>query len=55
MLAGLLYPTAGGARVAGYTPWERRNDFLRRISMVLGNKSQMFWDIPPMDSFRVIG
>jgi len=55
MLAGLLHPTAGEARVMGYRPWERRPEYLRRISMVLGNKSQMLWDIPPMDSFRVLG
>jgi ABC-2 type transport system ATP-binding protein len=55
MLAGLLYPSGGGARVAGYIPWERKHGFLRSISMVLGNKSQMIWDIPPLDSFRVLG
>jgi ABC-2 type transport system ATP-binding protein len=55
MLAGLLYPTAGEVRVAGFVPWERKPDYLRRISMVLGNKSQMLWDIPPRDSFRVLG
>jgi len=55
MLAGLMRPTAGEARVAGYIPWERRTDYLRRISMVLGNKSQMLWDIPPLDSFQVLG
>jgi ABC-2 type transport system ATP-binding protein len=54
MLSGLLYPTSGEATVAGYVPWERRSDYLRRISMVLGNKSQMLWDIPPLDSFRVL-
>ncbi len=54
MLSGLLYPTAGEARVAGFVPWERKPDYLRRISMVLGNKSQMLWDIPPLDSFRVL-
>jgi ABC-2 type transport system ATP-binding protein len=55
MLAGLLYPTAGEVRVAGFVPWQRKPDYLRRISMVLGNKSQMLWDIPPKDSFRVLG
>src|SRR5204862_3748601 len=55
MLCGLLYPTSGEARVMGYVPWERQPGFLRRISMVLGNKSQMLWDIPPMDTFRVLG
>lgn len=54
MLSGLLYPSAGQARVAGWTPWERRPGFLRGISMVLGNKSQMLWDIPPLDTFRVL-
>ena len=55
MLSGLLYPSRGEARVAGFIPWERKPDYLRRISMVMGNKSQMLWDIPPMDSFRVLG
>src|SRR5260370_151971 len=55
MLAGLLYPPAGEVRVAGFVPWQRKPDYLRRISMVLGNKSQMLWDIPPRDSFRVLG
>ncbi|MFO7683883.1 MAG: ATP-binding cassette domain-containing protein [Chloroflexota bacterium] len=55
MLAGLLHPSGGAAQVAGFTPWQRDPDFLRRISMVLGNKSQMMWDIPPLDTFRVLG
>ena len=55
VLSGLLHPTSGMTRVADCTPWERRPEFLRRISMVLGNKSQMIWDIPPLDTFRVLG
>ena len=55
MLSGLLVPTAGEARVLGYVPWERRPAYLQRISMILGNKSQMLWDIPPLDTFRVLG
>ncbi|MBN1137329.1 MAG: ATP-binding cassette domain-containing protein [Anaerolineae bacterium] len=55
MLSGLLYPTAGEARVLGFVPWQRKHDYLRRISMVLGNKSQMMWDIPPLDTFAVLG
>ena len=54
MLSGLLYPTRGEALVAGFTPWERKPDYLRRISMVMGNRSAMNWDIPPLDSFRVL-
>ena len=55
ILAGLLVPTRGGAQVAGFVPWERKPAYLRQISMVMGNNSQMLWDIPPMDSFRVLG
>ncbi len=55
MLCGLLHPTSGEAHVAGFVPWERKHAYLKRISMVLGNKSQMLWDIPPLDSFRVLG
>ncbi|MBV7339043.1 ATP-binding cassette domain-containing protein [Chloroflexi bacterium TSY] len=55
MLAGLMRPTMGEAQVAGFVPWERKHDYLRSISMVLGNKSQMLWDIPPLDTFVVLG
>ncbi len=55
MLSGLLHPSAGEARVLGFAPWERKPDYLRHISMILGNKSQMLWDIPPLDTFRVLG
>jgi ABC-2 type transport system ATP-binding protein len=55
MLSGLLQPSRGEARVAGFIPWERSHSYLRCISMVMGNKSQMLWDIPPLDSFRVLG
>jgi ABC-2 type transport system ATP-binding protein len=54
MLSGLLHPTSGEARVLGFVPWQRKPAYLSRISMVLGNKSQMLWDIPPLDSFRVL-
>jgi ABC-2 type transport system ATP-binding protein len=54
ILAGLLHPTTGEARVAGFVPWKREQAYLQRISMVLGNKSQMLWDIPPLDTFRVL-
>jgi ABC-2 type transport system ATP-binding protein len=55
MLSGLLHPSLGEARVLDAVPWERKPAYLRRISMVLGNKSQILWDIPPLDSFRVLG
>ncbi len=55
MLAGLLHPTSGSVSVVGQTPWERKPAYLRQIAMVLGNKSQLMWDIPAMDTFRVLG
>lgn len=53
MLSGLLHPTNGKASVAGYTPFERRADFLKTITLVMGQKQQLIWDLPAMDSFLV--
>jgi ABC-2 type transport system ATP-binding protein len=53
MLSGLLHPTSGNATVLGYTPWHRNPDYLRRISMVMGQRSQLHWDLPAADSFLV--
>ena len=55
IIAGLMHPTAGEARVAGEIPWQRRPSYLHQISMVMGNKSQVMWDIPPLDSYAVLG
>ena len=54
ILAGLLFPTAGQVSVLGHTPWQRRREYLRQVAMVLGNKSQLTWDIPARDSFEVL-
>lgn len=51
MLSGLLHPTAGGAQVLGYTPWERRREFLQAITLVMGQRNRLAWDIPAVDSF----
>ena len=53
MLAGLLHPTSGTATVIGHTPWRREGDYLRRISMLMGQRSQLHWDLPAIDSFLV--
>jgi len=53
MLAGLLHPTSGEARVLGHVPWRRENAYLRRISMLMGQRSQLQWDLPALDSFLV--
>ncbi|MEI7024447.1 ABC transporter ATP-binding protein [Paenibacillus sp. y28] len=50
MLSGILYPTSGSATVLGYTPWERKNDFKRQFSIVMGQKNQMWWDLPANES-----
>ncbi|MGB3330920.1 MAG: ATP-binding cassette domain-containing protein [Thermomicrobiales bacterium] len=51
MLTGLLDPTAGDVRVLGYRPFERKTDYLRRISLVMGQKTMLWWDVPAMESF----
>lgn len=53
MLTGLLHPTGGEASVLGFTPWRRQPDFLRQISLVMGQRSQLYWDLPAADSFEV--
>jgi ABC-2 type transport system ATP-binding protein len=54
MLSGLLYPTSGEARVLGYVPSKREPAFLRQITMVMGNRNQLQWDLPALDSFDLI-
>jgi ABC-2 type transport system ATP-binding protein len=51
MLSGLIYPTAGTARVLGFVPWDRPDAFRRRFSLVMGQKNQLWWDLPAGDSF----
>ena len=51
MLSGILYPTGGKVEVDGFIPWERKNGFKRRISIVMGQKNQLWWDLPASDSF----
>lgn len=51
MLSGLLYPSEGQARVLGFTPWDRKADFLRVMTLVMGQRNRLSWDIPAADSF----
>src|SRR5688500_6975883 len=53
MLSGLLYPTAGEARVLGHVPSKREREFLRRITLVMGNRNQLQWDLPALDSYEL--
>ena len=53
MLSGILYPTAGTATVAGFVPWERRRDYQRRFAIVMGQKTQLWPDLPALDTFEL--
>src|SRR4029453_437167 len=53
ILSGLLYPTSGEARVAGFNPSERSAAFLRTITLVMGQKQQLLWDLPPAETYAM--
>lgn len=51
MLSGLLYPSSGKIDVLGYEPFNRKSDFLKKYALVMGQKSQLWWDLPPLEGF----
>lgn len=51
MLSGILYPTEGDAQVLGFTPWKRQRQFQKQFALVMGQKNQLWWDLPAMESF----
>jgi ABC-2 type transport system ATP-binding protein len=53
MLAGLLYPSAGSATVLGFTPWERQDGYRRQFALLLGQKNQLWWDLPARESLEL--
>lgn len=53
MLAGLLYPSSGSASVLGYTPWERQDGYRRQFALLLGQKNQLWWDLPARESLEL--
>ena len=53
MLSGLLYPSGGIVRVLGHVPSKRERDYLRRMTLVMGNRNQLQWDLPALDSFEL--
>ncbi|WP_010244008.1 ABC transporter ATP-binding protein [Acetivibrio cellulolyticus] len=53
MLSGILYPSSGSAVVMGYVPWERKAEFKKSFSIVMGQKSQLWWDLPANESFNL--
>jgi len=54
VLSGLLYPTAGFAQVVGFDPWEKKAEFLKQISLVMGQKNQLWWDLPALETFELL-
>ncbi|MEO0351047.1 MAG: ATP-binding cassette domain-containing protein [Cyanobacteria bacterium P01_A01_bin.15] len=55
MLTGLIYPSSGQVSVAGHTPFQRQRSFLEQITLVMGQKQQLIWDLPTLDSLRING
>jgi ABC-2 type transport system ATP-binding protein len=53
LLSGVITPTAGEARVLGFVPWERDNEYRRRFALVMGQKNQLWWDLPAQESFQL--
>ena len=53
LLSGIITPTRGEARVLGAVPWERTDDFRRRFALVMGQRNQLWWDLPAAESFRL--
>lgn len=53
LLSGVIMPTAGQARVMGHVPWKRENAYRRRFALVMGQKNQLWWDLPAQESFRL--
>src|SRR5437868_14437615 len=53
MLAGLLYPSSGSARVLDYVPWERNDGYRRQFALLLGQKNQLWWDLPARESLEL--
>ncbi len=54
MLSGIIRPTSGEAKVFGYVPWERKNEFRRQIALIMGQKAQLWWDLPAGDCFLLL-
>jgi len=53
LLSGVITPTGGTARVMGFVPWRRENAYRRRFALVMGQKNQLWWDLPAAESFRL--
>jgi ABC-2 type transport system ATP-binding protein len=54
ILSGIMHPTSGEATVMGYVPWERPNEYRRQMALIMGQKNQVWWDLPALDSFLLL-
>jgi ABC-2 type transport system ATP-binding protein len=54
ILAGIVHPTAGDVSILGFRPWERHNDYRKQMSLIMGQKAQVWWDLPALDSFILL-
>lgn len=54
VLSGIIHPTSGKAKVLGYTPWERETGFRKQIALIMGQKAQLWWDLPAADCFLLL-
>jgi ABC-2 type transport system ATP-binding protein len=54
ILSGIVHPTSGEVSINGFIPWERENDYRRTMSLIMGQKSQVWWDLPALDSFILL-
>ncbi len=54
ILSGIMHPTSGEVSILGFKPWERSNQYRRQMSLIMGQKSQVWWDLPALDSFLLL-
>ena len=54
IMSGILTPTSGHAEIAGFVPWKNRKEYVKNIGVVFGQRSQLWWDVPVIDSFELL-
>jgi ABC-2 type transport system ATP-binding protein len=54
IMAGIIHPTSGSVEILGHIPWERQNEFRRNIALIMGQKAQLWWDLPAADCFLLL-
>lgn len=54
ILAGIVHPSRGSVSILGHTPWERSDEYRRQMALIMGQKAQVWWDLPALDSFLLL-